>query len=159
MLEGPALDHSTQAIGQLAVRYSGLFEVEAGMAGEFAFTLWASNDSALLKVNGETVMGYDNVSWTLNDSYDVVSSLFLEEGEHEFELLVANMVETDGSSNADRFDVAMYMRSPDSVTRLMNDSFVYQAIPDPASGMVTLMGAMLVLLLRRRCDGSRGASN
>lgn len=136
--------HPTEAsdIDGLGIRFSGRFEVAADNAGEFLFTLFFTNDSARLLIDGEEVIAYANApsGGSIYDDYS--GSVFLGEGEHDLELLVANR---DGGSSAGFMDAALFYRGGDGVTRLAGDGFLYRAIPEPGT-LAVMVGALTASL-------------
>jgi hypothetical protein len=130
IIESPALPHPTTEIDKLAARYTGRFVLTAEQAGEYAFNLFMTNDAAQLKVDGQVLMKYDSVQWGASNVYNYVKTTFLAEGEHDFELLVANVVNpADPDVDRERFDVALYARGPDAITRVFGETFAYHETP------------------------------
>ncbi|MCF7847578.1 MAG: hypothetical protein K9M45_01915 [Kiritimatiellales bacterium] len=116
-------------VDQLSARYTGRFEVET--SGEHSFFLYKSNDSMQLSIDGQPFMNYDNRSAGLVAHY--APSIFLDAGEHTLELLTANL--NTGSSDG-FFDVGLYVRKPDGLTQIVDNTFVYQFVDRPAPRIV-----------------------
>lgn len=68
------------------------------------------------------------------------SSVFLAPGEHDLELLASNVENGFGDGI---FDISIYYRGNDGVTRIMDDQLLYQAVPEPGSALI-LMATMLL---------------
>jgi len=108
---------ATTAIDKLAVRLSGRFIVPANNAGEYQFYFWKTNDSAEIYVDGQRLAGFNNSSG--GTTTNQVPSIFLDPGEHDIEIFLANV---RSSSTDDRFDVCVEYRGPDGITRVLDSS-------------------------------------
>jgi len=110
---------ATANITNLAYRMTGKFT--ANVTGEYSFFFHMSQDSVLVKVDGEAVLGFDNTSWGQTTMWG--SNIFLSAGQHDVELLAANR-ET-GTRNG-YFDVALLYRGPDGIMRIFDSNSIYQ---------------------------------
>jgi uncharacterized protein (TIGR03790 family) len=116
----PAADPSNPAlVDGLSARYSGRFEVKE--AGEYNFFFFKANDSVRLLIDGQIVIEYNGAP--VGAVYGYAPSIFLGEGEHTFELLTAN---TNSGTNDGYFDTGLYVRGPDGLTRLVDNTLIYQ---------------------------------
>ncbi|MBI5818327.1 MAG: autotransporter-associated beta strand repeat-containing protein [Verrucomicrobia bacterium] len=110
---------ATANITNLAYKMTGKFAVNT--TGEYAFFFYISQDSVLVKVDGEAVIGFDNTSSGYTTMWG--SNIFLSAGQHDLELFAANR-ET-GSRNG-YFDVALFYRGPDGIMRIFDQNSIYQ---------------------------------
>ena len=148
-LGASAVPLATAEIDRLAARFSGFFEVSADKRGEYEFFFWQTNDSVELRVNGLSILGFDNVNEGLTPGWG--GSIWLDAGQHELTLLAANMTT---STRPDFFDVSLRYRGPDGITRLADRNFLYvQAVPEPGGGIVVagwLVAGWVATRLRSR---------
>lgn len=119
------LHHATDQFDNLALRLLGRFRVDPGEAGEYAFLLYNCNDSVQLNIDGVNVFSYDDAATGISATVSSQGSVFLGEGEHIIEYLAANRVLTNAGADKQYFDVAIWMRGPDGVTKLIDDATAY----------------------------------
>ncbi len=110
---------ATANITNLAVKVTGKFAVDA--AGEYSFFFYISQDSVLVKVDGQAVIGFDGSANGTTTMWG--SNIFLSAGQHDLELLAAN--QETGTHNG-YFDVALLYRGPDGITRIFDQGSIYQ---------------------------------
>ena len=110
------------SIDQLAVRITGQFEIDTNDAGEYQFFFHNTNDSAQLLIDGIEALASDVKRFAHTSQF--TDSIFLGEGQHDLTLLAANTTSEPFSSQT-HFDIALYYRGPDGVTRLADSSFLY----------------------------------
>ncbi len=126
--------HPTDAVDQMALVVEASFVVDEQAAGEHLFWLYRTNDAARLQIDGLEVLHYDGSrhggSWSGLGGIDEQSvKLFLAPGRHDVRLDACNMVEPEGRFR-DYFDVSLWCRGPDGVTRLMDDSMLFAPAHD-----------------------------
>lgn len=134
-------------LDKLAIRLSGRFEVTEETAGEWRFFFQHTNDSAEVMVDGVSLLAFDGRDTGLTTA-DWGDSIFLGVGEHELSVLASN-VELGTGNGVGYYDVAVFARGADGVTRLVDDSMIYQ-VPEPGSLGVLLTGGLLAVR-RQRC--------
>lgn len=149
--EGPTsmeLDANGLDPDQLAIRATAKFEIDASDTGEYAFYFYNTNDAAQLFIDGEKIIGFDNMNGGMLTQF--VPLIYLGEGEHDLTVLAANLVT---SYHPDYFDLSLMFRGPDGVTQIAGDSFFY-TIPEPS--VFLLFAALAAPMLMTRRPGGRG---
>jgi Ca2+-binding RTX toxin-like protein len=111
-------------IDALAIRFSGRFEVR-GEASEYLFSLLDTNDSARLLIDGHPLIEFNDEPYGITQA-DASGRVFLEPGEHSFELLVANLATTRGETLSN-FQIDLRFRGPDGATQTMTDAVAFVA--------------------------------
>ena len=110
---------ATDQIDDLAIRFTGNFEISDDEAGEYFFTSWNTNDAVRLLVDGVELLSYETLPFEFND-VDTSGSIHLGAGQHRFEFLVAN----EGTDEPG-FGVDLRVRGPNGETSILDQNFVY----------------------------------
>ena len=110
---------ATDQTDDLAIRFTGSFEISDGEAGEYFFTSWNTNDSARLLVDGVELLSYETLPFEFNN-VDTSGSIHLGAGQHNFEFLAAN----DGTFEQG-FGIDLRVRGPNGETSILDENFVY----------------------------------
>lgn len=129
---------------KLAVRLSGTFNVAPANAGEYQFFFWHTNDNAKLYVDGKEAAGWGDVGAGNGMTNTTAPSVFLDPGEHDLQILATNI--NDGANN-NMFDISATYRGPDGKLHLIDNSLLYQSVPEPSALGLVILGT--VGLLRR----------
>ncbi len=130
----------------VAYRATGAFYVPE--PAEYSFWVGMNYTASALSIDGELLHMIGAARNAGTNGVDACVSIFLDEGEHDLELLVSNNYLSVNWS----YSVVAYMRGPDGVTRLLDNTILY-TVPEPSS--VVCFG-LLVLAVRRRRGGEKG---
>ena len=110
---------ATDQIDDLAIRFTGNFEITDDEAGEYLFTSWNTNDAVRLFVDGVELFSYESLPFEFNQ-VDTSEGIHLGPGQHHFEFLVAN----DGIDEPG-FGDDLRVRGPNGETSILDQNFVY----------------------------------
>lgn len=130
---------------KLGVRMSGKFSLTE--TGEYQFYFWQTNDCAVVYIDGVRANGWDYGGGNGNMNPEA-PSLFLGAGEHELLILATNTM-SDGA-HGNMFDISAQYRGPDGINRIVDSGLMYQAVPEPTTLGLVILGAAGLLRRARK---------